>query len=393
MNKQNNFKEQLSRRRFIGYTSAAAVYTMIPPILTGCNLKSAKTKVNSTFGGVKIGAITYSFRDLPGTNAEETLDYLLQCGLSHCELMSGPIEVSAGAPVVNFREIMAQYMPGGPGGPGVERPGGATGERRRERPGEVQGSARDSVSRDNQQVPGDSVQGERQERRPRFEMPPEARKALEEKQKELKEWRTSIASMDTFKEIRDLYNKAGVKIHIVKFDNIGEESVSDKEHEYMFNVAKAMGAKGITTELDENKAKRLAQLAQKHGIMIGFHNHTQLRPDTYSAGPYFSYGKSIMANLDIGHYAAGNGQSALSLVKELAEQKRLLSIHLKDRTFEGDTVPFGEGDAQLAEILRLIQENKWKINCDIELEYTIPEGSNPVMETKKCVEYCKSVLT
>jgi sugar phosphate isomerase/epimerase len=393
MKKLNKFKGQLSRRRFIGYTSAAAVYSMIPSILTGCNLKSAKTKVNSTFGGVKIGAITYSFRDLPGTNAEETLDYLLQSGLSHCELMYGPIEVSAGAPVINFREIMEQFRPGGPGGHEGNRAGGPQRDRQRERQGEGPGGARDTVSRGDQQASGDSIQAGREERRPRFEMPPEARQALEEKQKELKEWRTSIASMDTFKGIRDLYNKAGVKIHIVKFDNIGEDSVSDEEHEYMFNMAKAMGAKGITTELDENKAKRLAQLAQKHGIMIGFHNHTQLRPDTYSDGPYFSYGKNIMANLDIGHYAAGNGQSALPLVKELAEQKRLLSIHLKDRTFGGDTVPFGEGDAQVAEILRLIQKNRWKIYCDIELEYPIPEGSDPLIETRNCVEFCRNVLT
>ena len=100
-----------------------------------------------------------------------------------------------------------------------------------------------------------------------------------------------------------------------------------------------------------------------------------------------------MSNLDIGHFAAGTGKSALLLVDELAQQNRLLSIHLKDRTFGGDTVPFGEGDAQIAEILRLIQKNKWKINCDIELEYPIPEGSDPIIETSKCVEYCKNILT
>ena len=69
----------------------------------------------------------------------------------------------------------------------------------------------------------------------------------------------------------------------------------------MFNVAKAMGAIGITRELDEAAAARLAALAKKHGIAIGFHNHTQIKPDTYSAGPYFSHGKKMMSNLDIGH--------------------------------------------------------------------------------------------
>jgi sugar phosphate isomerase/epimerase len=360
MDEQNIFNGQLSRRRFIGYTSAAAIYTVIPPILSGCTSKSG-TKPDSTFGGVKIGAITYSFRELPGTNAEDTLNYLVQCGLSHCELMSGAIEESAGAPLVNFEELRSRFMPPRPEGEGPV-------------------SSRDSV-------PG----GRR--RRPEFEMPPEFRQALEEKQKELTEWRKKCTSMTKFNEIREMYNKAGVKIHIVKFDNIGDEAVSPEEHEYMFRVAKAMGAKGITTELDEKKAEKLAPIAREHGIYIVFHNHTQLTPTTYSSGPYFSYGKYIMSNLDIGHFAAGTGQSALQLVKELAEEKRLFSIHLKDRTFSGDTVPFGQGDAQVAEILKLIQKNRWNIYCDIELEYPIPEGSDPIIETKKCVEFCRNVLS
>ena len=168
--------------------------------------------------------------------------------------------------------------------------------------------------------------------------------------------------------------------------------MSSEEHEYMFNVAKTMGAKGITTELNEAKAKKLGALADKHEIAIGFHNHTQLKPTTYSEGSYFSHGKYIMANLDIGHYAAGNGISALSLVDELGNQGRLLSIHVKDRTFDGKTVPFGEGDAQIAEILQLIQKKEWNVFCDIELEYPIPEGSYAITEVSKCVEYCKNAL-
>jgi len=364
MNTQNKSKGQFSRRRFIGYTAAMAAYSFLPGIIRAKSFSPGLLKPDSTFGGVPIGAITYSFRSLPGTNAEETLEYLLQCGLSHCELMSGPIEESAGAPTLNFMEIIAEFMP----------------ERPQEQGEEATRGERDSVP-----------EGERQRRR--FQMTPGAREAIEEKQKELTEWRKNITSMDQFKEIRDMYNKAGVDIHIVKFDNIGADSVSPEEHEYMFNVAKTMGAKGITTELDEMKAKKLAPLAQKHGIAIAFHNHTQLTPTTYSEGPYFSYGKNIMANLDIGHYAAGTGQSALPLVKELAEQNRLLSIHLKDRTFEGDTVPFREGDARVAEILKLIKKNKWNIYCDIELEYPIPEGSDAIIETSKCVEFCKKALT
>ncbi|MBE9511098.1 MAG: sugar phosphate isomerase/epimerase [Bacteroidetes bacterium] len=311
MNKQNKQNGQINRRRFIGITTAAAAYSFMPRFVRGNVYGLGMEKPDSIFGGVKIGAITYSFRSLPGTNAEDTLDYLVQCGLSSCELMSGPIEESAGAPN-NMKEIVT--------------------------------------------------------------------------------WRKTITSMDKFKKIREMYNNAGVDISIVKFGSIGMDRVSSEELEYMFNVAKTMGAKGITTELNETKAKNLGALADKHKIAIGFHNHTQLTPTTYSEGPYFSYGKNIMANLDIGHYAAGTGQSALPLVKELGNQGRLLSIHVKDRTFDGDTVPFGEGDAQIAEILQLIKKKKWDVFCDIELEYPVPEGSDAIIEVRKCVEYCKNVL-
>ena len=54
-------------------------------------------KPNSNFGGVQIGAITYSFRALP-SSAEEVLKYCLDCGISAIELMSNVAESYAGSP-------------------------------------------------------------------------------------------------------------------------------------------------------------------------------------------------------------------------------------------------------------------------------------------------------
>ena len=41
----------------------------------------------------------------------------------------------------------------------------------------------------------------------------------------------------------------------------------------------------------------------------------------------------------------------------------------------------------------MVKKNKWKIPGSIELEYNIPEGSDAVQETRKCVEYCRAALT
>ena len=49
-------------------------------------------------------------------------------------------------------------------------------------------------------------------------------------------------------------------------------------------------------------------------------------------------------------------------------------------------------DTPLADILSLIKVNQWDIYCDVELEYDIPEGSNAVIETAKCVKYARDIL-
>ncbi len=193
-----------------------------------------------------------------------------------------------------------------------------------------------------------------------------------------------------FKALRKFYNDAGVDIHIVKFGNIGDRGMSDEQIEYYFEAAKAAGAKGITRELSEDAARRLGPIADKHKIWIGFHNHTQLRPDTYD-GPILSYGKYLGINLDIGHYVAGTDHSPLPLIEK--HHDRVVSLHLKDRKVNnGPNMPFGQGDTPVALVLQLMKRNHYTFPADIELEYQIPKNSDAVTEVTKCVQFCKTAL-
>ena len=79
----------LSRRHFLGSAVAAATGLTLP------RRASAADKPNSVFNGVRIGCITYSYRDMAKT-AEETLKALLDDGLSETELMGGPTQLYAG---------------------------------------------------------------------------------------------------------------------------------------------------------------------------------------------------------------------------------------------------------------------------------------------------------
>ncbi len=122
-------------------------------------------------------------------------------------------------------------------------------------------------------------------------------------------------SMEKFKDLRKMYADAGVGIHIVKFGNIGNKNVPDDKINYYFEVAKALGAKCITREISEEAAKRLGPMADKHGIKIAFHNHTQINKSTYD-GPILGHGKNLAINLDVGHYTAANEDSAVDIIEK-----------------------------------------------------------------------------
>jgi sugar phosphate isomerase/epimerase len=205
----------------------------------------------------------------------------------------------------------------------------------------------------------------------------------------LLDWRLSV-SMDAFKALRKMYNDAGVNIHIVKFGDIGNPGMPDEVIDYYFNVAKALGARGITREISEQAAERLGPIADKHEIMIGFHNHTQLTPTTYD-GPMLSHGKYLGINLDIGHYVAGSNHCPIDLIEKHCD--RILSLHIKDRKVNsGPNMPLGEGDTPVALVLHHMKRNQLTFPADIELEYKVPDGSDAVQEVTRCVQYCKQAL-
>lgn len=197
-------------------------------------------------------------------------------------------------------------------------------------------------------------------------------------------------AMDGFEALRKMYNDAGVNIHIVKFGNIGNPAMSDDQVDYYFRAAKALGAKGITRELSRDAAKRLGPLADKHEVVIGFHNHTRITPTTYD-GDLLSYGEHLGINLDIGHYVAGTGESPIPMIDK--HHERIISLHLKDRKKNnGPNTPWGEGDTPIAEALRFIKKNKLALHGDIEVEYPIPADSDAVKEVSTCVQFCQEAL-
>jgi sugar phosphate isomerase/epimerase len=321
------------------------------------------------FGGVQIGAISYSFRALPST-AEETLRYCVDCGISAIELMSNVAETYAGVPMPAGR--------GGQGGPpGVSRP--STG-------------AQSAAPQAGAGAPAQRGQGGG-----RQPLPPEREAARKKQAEDIRNWRLSVP-MSKYKAFRKMYEDAGVKIFAFKLPPTLE--MSDSEYEYIWNVGETLGANHITMELptDDKLLQRVADYAAKRKRLIAFHTHGQGGSTGFDK--VLGASKYTALNFDVGHYYGVNGQSPVPLVERYHD--RIASLHLKDRKGPsspdasgrggGPNMPWGQGETPLKEVLLLMKKNRYKFPASIEFEYQTPEGSDVLSEIKKCVRYCKDAL-
>ena len=330
---KNKNSNNLSRRKFIGSAAAVAAGFAVSPSVFGSVLPGAK-EPDSKFGGVQIGAISYSWRSMP-SSAEDILKYCVDAGISSVELMGYTAEAFAGIPEAPRRLWRTNDMS----------------------ESEI---AEYNAKRD---------------------------KALEKQ----KEWRLS-APMKKYKELKKMYNKAGVNIHIVKF---APANWSDEEIDYAFKAAKVLGADGITNEIGHDACKRLGKFAEKHDMYAIYHNHAQPGEPGFSFDEFLEYSPKNMLNFDCGHYFGATGKHPNELIERLHD--RIYSIHLKDKTGKNanpanTNMPWGEGDTPIADILKLVQKNNWPIYFDVELEYPVPENSNAQKEVTKCVNYCRDIL-
>lgn len=332
---------KLSRRGFLGTTAAVAAGTLLPSVLS-CRSNSkpvsrtgnASSRIpNSQFAGVQIGVITYSFRDLEG-GLEATLNACIEAGLSSVELMGTGVEVYLGAP-----ENPVQRRP-----------------------------------------------------TPNNPLTDEEKRAVAHYNNELKEWRKTNGTVNAYIQLRKKFNDAGVNIHIYKW-TAGD---TEDELDYSFKVAKALGAIGITTELNDKNARLLGPVAENNGMFSILHNHAQFAKPGFDVDKLLAYSPANRLNFDVGHYFGSTGLNPADFIRNYHD--RIASIHLKDKTgpdnatLKNTNQVWGQGETPLAEVLHLIRDQRLPIYCDIELEYPVNPWSTSVKEVKTCKEFCRQIL-
>jgi sugar phosphate isomerase/epimerase len=385
----NQAKNSISRRKFLGSTAAAAALTMIPMTYACKNTPASapvtSDKPNSNFGGVQIGAITYSWRSMPG-GVENIIKYCKETGISSIELMSSDLEEYLGAPK---NPMMGMFGPpaggqrpaGGAPGAGGPPAGGAPGAG-----GPPAGSAQPEGPR-----PAGAPAGAPRGGFQRPQLTPEQEAAVAKYNQEIKDWRVALP-ITKVEEARKLFDDAGINVHIVKFS---PARWSDEEIDYAFKAAKAMGAKGVTEELGEEAVKKLGPIAEKHGMYAIFHNHMQFATEGFSYDLFLTVSPAVMMNFDAGHFFGSTGIHPNTIIEKYHD--RIFSLHIKDKTGP-NTDPanmnqvWGQGEMPIADVLLLIKKNKWPLYCDIELEYDVKPWSNAVRETKTCMQYARNIL-
>jgi sugar phosphate isomerase/epimerase len=206
---------------------------------------------------------------------------------------------------------------------------------------------------------------------------------------EAAKWRLTV-SMDKFKDLRKQFDAAGVTIELLCYNLNG--NIADDEIEYSFQMAKALGARAISSSTRVAIARRVAPFAEKHKMMWGAHGHDNTKdPEEFSTPESFatvmSLGKYMGVNLDIGHFHAANFDP-VAYIKE--HHDRITNLHLKDRKKDhGPNMPWGQGDTPIKEVLQLMKKEKYPFPANIEYEY---KGQDPVTEVSRCVQFCKEAL-
>lgn len=351
MANENKSKSGISRRKFLGNTAAVAAFSMVPMnFAANTRSVSASSKgpeLNSKFGGVQIGAITYSWRSMP-SGIDNVIKYCKESGISSVELMSTDLEETLGAP----KNPMSGMF-----GPRPAAPAGA--------------------------APAGPPQ--------RRELTEEQKAAVAKYNADLKAWRIALP-MAKVQEVKKSFDAAGISIHIVKFS---PSKWSDEEIDYAFKAAKALGAKGVCEEIGMDAVKKLGPIAEKHGMYAIFHQHMQFATEGFNYDQFMAVSPAVMFNFDSGHFFGSTGLHPNTILEKY--HNRIFSIHIKDKTGPktdpaNQNQVWGQGEMPLADVLLKIKKEKWPIYCDIELEYEIKPWSNAVKEVKTCVQYARNIL-
>jgi sugar phosphate isomerase/epimerase len=217
-------------------------------------------------------------------------------------------------------------------------------------------------------------------------MPPTQREAL-------RQWRLTV-KLDEFKAIRKKLDQAGISVYAYSLPVNG--SFTDEEMDRVMLMTAALGSPVLNTSTTLPVARRLAQFAEKHKLLVGLHpNGNASDPDSIGSGDSylraFEISPRIYANPDL--YLFRNwGPDPIAFFKQI--HGRITTLHFHDRKLNQTPqvwAPFGTGDTPTKELLLLARNEKYQFTFSIERIYTFP-GFDQLTEIRNSLHYCEKVL-
>ena len=266
----------------------------------------AEAAINPVVNGVRLGAQTYSFRDLPRTPGGDGIDPVIkacvECGIGDVELFAPQVEPQFNA--------------------------GARGRR------------------------GDPPS-------------PEAVKARDD----LRKWRLETP-LDRFRDVKKKFDAAGIAIYAYNYSPNASFTDAEIDRGFEMAKALGAEIITASTTLDVAKriapiAEKHRMMVAMHGHSNINDPNEFATPDSFAAAMKLS--KLFKVNLDIGHFTAANFD-AMDYIRQ--HHADITNLHLKDRKKnQGDNVPWGQGDTPIREVLQLLKREKWPIRAYVEYEY------------------------
>jgi len=207
----------------------------------------------------------------------------------------------------------------------------------------------------------------------------------------MRDWRLSTP-LSRYEEIGDKFRAAG--IDLMSYAITISDDFFDEEIDKTMLAAKALGVSIIgTNQMRVPMAEYTVPFAERHGLVLSFHNHSD-SDDPNEIGSVesfervFAMSEKYKANLDVGHFVAGNNDP-IGFIERYHD--RITHLHLKDRERnDGPNRPWGEGDTPLVEILRLVRDTPYDFPCIIEYEYA--GSGTPVEEVDRCIGFIRDAL-
>jgi hypothetical protein len=193
----------------------------------------------------------------------------------------------------------------------------------------------------------------------------------------LTEWRLSVP-MSYFEAIRSSFEKEGLRIKAYN-PRMGS---SDAEIDRQFMMAKALGADSLITRITEAQTASVVAAAEKHQLTVGL----QIS-DIALVKRQLAASKYMTMDPDIGDLTRTNND-ALQFVKD--NYTSFSSLDLKDYKTGTASVPFGEGDAHLKDVVQFLKSKSVPITMYIDCDY--PGTGKSTDEIVKCAAYVRGAM-